>query len=253
MQNLRTVFILGVFAATQASAQLRDGLVSYWPLNAIETDHTPDVVSGNHLYLYNMGETDIIPGRYGSAFSFDGISQFLALSYGSNPKLPLIRARNYTVAFWVKGPARQENAAIFAEGFTLTDQPLFMLGTHPKGESPGLNVFLRSNDQIQLDNVSAETVVLDNNWHHVAWVDENGEGRLYVDGRLDVTSFIYQRRPVRLNDLSIGALFRETPSGFFRGLVDDVALWERALTKNEITQVMNGGLTAIFGDGKQAN
>jgi hypothetical protein len=57
-----------------ASAELRDGLVSYWPLEVLTTEVTPDIVSGNDLFLYKIDQSNLVNGRFGNALSFDGKS-----------------------------------------------------------------------------------------------------------------------------------------------------------------------------------
>jgi hypothetical protein len=44
------------------------------------------------------------------------------------------------------------------------------------------------------------------------------------------------------NTTTIGALVRSAVGGYFSGLLDDVAVWERALTHAEVQQVMNNSL-----------
>jgi hypothetical protein len=249
MLFLRTISVLAIFCAMAAEAQvqLREGLVSYWPFNAIGGDTTPDVISGNNLYLYNMGETNLVAGRYGQALAFDGTSQLLAFNYARNPKLPIQAAKSHTVTLWVKGPPRQKNCILFAEGSTLERLPLFLLGTHKEGQSAAANVFIRpSSKEPLIDNVSAEATAFDDNWHHLAWVDDNGVAKLYVDGRLDVTMFAYERKKFSLNYIAIGGLPRDPPVYFFQGAMDDVAIWERGLSKAEIVRVMNGELVAML-------
>lgn len=238
--------ILLVATATVAQANLLDGLVSYWPLETVDVDKTPDLVSGNHLFLHNLDETNFVPGRRGKALSLDGASQFASHNYTSNPKLPIQASDNFTVAFWVKGAPNQANKIIFAEGQTADSKPLFLLGTQRMGQGASLNVFLRDKSDEIIPNVPSEMVVFDQAWHHIAWVDEGGVARLYVDGLLDVTSFIYEKQKINLNYIAIGALLRTPPAYYFKGEVDEVTLWRRALEQKEVQQVMNLSLASVL-------
>jgi hypothetical protein len=76
-----------------------------------------------------------------------------------------------------------------------------------------------------------------NRWVHVTHTHDGTESRIYADGQLIVT------HPVTLNTtdgktLKIGA-YR---SFQFDGIIDDVRLYNRALTAEEIPQVMRGNL-----------
>ena len=85
-------------------------------------------------------------------------------------------------------------------------------------------------------------------WHHVAAVlssdADGGSMRIYLDGEL-AASRPYDRSPIRdtTGPLWIGAI----PGGAadFHGLVDEVQLWQRALSGDEIRSRMN---TALRGD-----
>lgn len=246
------VIMLGLLAtALPSAAELQDGLISYWPFETMSERETPDLVSGNHLFLYNVASSNLVSGRHGKAASFDGTSGFVAINYARSQTLAVHSCSNHTVAFWVKGPPNQSNKIVFAEGLTTDIKPLFVLGTHRNGEGAGINVLVRDRVETTVDNLSSEAVVFDDRWHHVAWVNENGTACLYIDGFLDVTSFIYVHRKIPLNYLSVGALLRDPPKYFFRGLIDEVAIWRRALNQNEVRQLMNVPLASVLQERKK--
>jgi len=82
---------------------------------------------------------------------------------------------------------------------------------------------------------SADSVI-DNKWHHVAAVRDGGAGQtyFYVDGRLvGSVPYVYTGGFDSVKDLNIGWLDR--PGGFhFNGIVDELALYDRALSDTEI-------------------
>jgi len=90
-----------------------------------------------------------------------------------------------------------------------------------------------------------ETDVRDGRWHHVAVVlDSDGtpntdELQLYVDGRREVPSNIYPQAidTVAEADVKIGA-FIGFPE-YFNGRIDDVRIYDRALTDTEIAAMAN--------------
>jgi len=100
------------------------------------------------------------------------------------------------------------------------------------------------------DNTIASTIIPDlytNGWHHVAgvWDAKTTEAKLYVDGAL-VASAINALYPLtklhppenRVLPVQIGgcnALYDDTLNRrAFKGQIDEVRLWRRALSQNEV-------------------
>ena len=237
--------ILLILAST-ASAELRQGLVSYWPFDSVSAETTGDVISGNDLFLYKMSKANLVVGKFGKALSFDGQTQLLSINYLTHKQLPIHLVESYSVSLWVKGPPNQTNRILFAEGNTGDRYPLFIIGTQRNGENASACIFVRGKKEPLIDNISSEGVVFDRSWHHIAWVDENGKCRLYIDGVKDVAHYEYQREKVYLNNLSIGALLRSPPVYFFEGELDDIAIWNRALSEDEIRKLATQSVSQLI-------
>ena len=94
------------------------------------------------------------------------------------------------------------------------------------------------------------TDITDNQWHHVVAVrDRNagaaGQNLLYVDGKLDVAALnvVYNTGFDSTADLNIGYWdFNGTPSFHLDGMLDEVALYDRALDPDEIEDHYDAGL-----------
>jgi hypothetical protein len=226
-----------------ASAELKDGLVSYWPFETSTSEYTPDIVNRNDLYFYDMSRSNHVRGKFGLAFAFDGKSQFLALNYSTNKTLPIHLYPEYTVTMWVRARPHQNNRIVFAEGSTTDRVPLFLLGTHRDGLSSSLNVLIRKTTNSLVDNIPSQMPAFNNEWQHIAWVDNDGSAKLYINGVPDPIQYDYQRTAMRLNNLSIGGLLRNPPMYFFHGEIDEVAIWKRTLTESEIRQLLEGPLS----------
>jgi hypothetical protein len=256
--------------ALRTNADLRDGLVSYWPLDSTDSITTPDIASNsNHMNLFNMSSSDFVGGVRGNAASFDGASKYLYCSYttGAGLGLPVYGARYYTVSMWVKGTgSTQQSRAVFAEASIDSNNPLLALRTDTASANATnlLTAIVRNgNNNAFMGNTSfaaadqgksaGTNMPFDNNWHHIAWVDNNGSARLYVDGVLDPKVFTTRlaepvsgvgesSRTLVLNTISIGAIKQSAAGSFFNGLIDEVAVWGRALTQAEIDQVRTNGI-----------
>jgi hypothetical protein len=77
-------------------------------------------------------------------------------------------------------------------------------------------------------------------WYHVAAVYDNKAMRIYLNGILrDSGTFAYDTGSTTPGkDLAIGARsYDSTVTGYFGGLADDVRIYDRALTEEEINQL----------------
>jgi hypothetical protein len=230
-------------------ADIRQGLVAYWPMEAHDGATTLDATPfANNLSL--SGAPGISPGRHGNAFTFDGGSTYLINSHTADnipTGLPVYGAGTYTIAMWVKGTA-QTARYLFSHGSTTVNTPIFILQTgQVAANNARFDVIIRNDaNATLLNHVVSTNVVFDDNWHHIAWVDDRGSVRLYIDGVQDPANFNYTPSGTFtfLNTV-VGSLVRTTVStgAIFNGQMDDIAVWERALTQAEVQQVMNNSLT----------
>lgn len=232
--------------ASRAAAQdLHTGLVSYWPLDVIDgTGKTPDLAGGNDLEGLNLDAGALVPGKVSNAVTFNGFDQMFTLIHaGGDNRLPVYSLGEYTVALWVRGDGLgQSDRRVFAEGSTSDNDPLLTLGTDSGAGSGSLDVYLRNDGAgVLLSHVKTTAEPFDGDWHHIAWVDNNGSVQVYIDGAPDET-FTYTRGTLTMDTLSIGGIQRAEASHFFAGEIDEVAVWERALTPAEVQALVTGGI-----------
>jgi hypothetical protein len=100
-----------------------------------------------------------------------------------------------------------------------------------------------------LNITNGGTTVNDNAWHHIALVSSGSAYSLYVDGAAEtLTTSSGSNNGAWVNTISsvdnttIGASRRTGISGGSQALIDEVAIWDSALTSSQISQVYNGGL-----------
>ncbi|HOY60272.1 MAG TPA: hypothetical protein PK640_19305, partial [Verrucomicrobiota bacterium] len=237
--------------AVLLAADVRQGLVSYWPLDAMSADFTTtaDLVSGFDLNLVGWFDAaGVVPGKRGSAFSFDGSSQYAyrTTEPGADDRLPISRAERYTIMFWVKGAANQSDRRVFSESnFNDADNDILVnIGTHNSGADGTIDLFYRNSaGTAQMNHLHSAGTAYDNTWHHVALVDLSGAVTVYLDGTNTFTA-TYTREATLIQDTtSVGAVLRSSGvAAYFRGTVDELAVWERALSMEEVQEVMNNGI-----------
>lgn len=228
------------------TADLTRELLSHWPLDTIECDTTPDVVSGYDMELVNLGATDLVSGRFGQAFQFSFARQtMLRRIHASGDELPINQYPDFTISLWVNGPANQPDYRVFSEGSTASTSPLFNIGTQNGGADGTVDSFIRTDSNGGAGHVVSAGTAFDDTWHQIVYVQRQvggtPEAAFYIDGVRDEGPALQPSLPLTLNTTTIGGIQRANPSHWFNGLIDDVALWTRALTEEEILLLHTGG------------
>ncbi len=225
-------FALVLMFACSASADL----VGYWSFDEGAGTVANDG-SGNNNHGEVVGGAQWVAGKIGGALAFDGVDDMVVVE--QNIGLPIYNNGTdnaWSVAMWVNG-APQNDMRVFSEGSTTSNNPLFNLGTKNDGATGQLDVYIRP---AGLGHTFSDAEPFDETWHHIAWVDENGTVRVYIDGVLDGGNFDYTRAELDLNTTTIGGILRANPSHWFTGMIDDVQIYNHALTADEVLAAMKG-------------
>jgi hypothetical protein len=77
-------------------------------------------------------------------------------------------------------------------------------------------------------------------WSHVAVIFNGTQAQFYVNGTLVATRPVAASITARGNQLRIGA--DANTQQFYRGMIDDLRVYNRALTASEVQSDMNTGL-----------
>jgi len=249
-RTIATLAAASLISAASAHAALKDGIVAYWPLDVVVGAKTPDLVSGYDMELANLTAADLVEGKRGKAFKFENARQTLLRRVNvTGEQLPINQYPAFTVTFWanVTGTGLTD-LRLFSEGSTTNNDPLFNLGTDNTGATGTLDVFLRRSGWTVVNHIKTEQAPLDGTWKHITFVQsEDGARAVYIDGVKDSLEIPSKEAgDWRLNTTTIGGILRANPTHWLTGMMDDVALWSRALNESEITQLVNEGLVSVF-------
>jgi alpha-tubulin suppressor-like RCC1 family protein len=201
------------------------GIVSWW---AGEGNANDSIGTNNGTLVNGAGFTN---GEVGQAFSFNGTSSHVTIP--DSPSLDSF-TNNITVETWIKVNHLTPNSDW--EGIvTKGDYSWRLLAT-----AGAKTVYFGATGASPLD-VTGSRNVNDGQWHHVAATYDGTNMSLYVDGTLDVShpasgSIIQTSDPVGLGYCA------NIPFNYsFDGLVDEVSLYNRALTASEIQAIYAAG------------
>ncbi|MCP4847640.1 MAG: LamG domain-containing protein, partial [Verrucomicrobiaceae bacterium] len=112
------------------------------------------------------------------------------------------------------------------------------MGTKDNGADGTVDLYVRNGAATGHQYSNGEA--FDGAWHHVAWVDNDGILDLYIDGVFDKQfdhSVIGAFTP---DTTTIGGILRGSDCCNFTGNIDDLAIWDEALSEDDIAALASG-------------
>ncbi len=191
-----------------------NGLVAYYPFNGNAND-----ASSNNINGTNFGAI-LTSDRFGttnSAYSFNGTAAYI--DFGSPASLAF--TNDFTITVWCLFSNGTQNPRIISYG----QDTGYEIGTD--GTSATRSFFFKHNSTF-----STPTTYAQNIWYAVVVVVQNGIANFYVNGALVASGL--GSAPSYTYDFQIGEK-AQAGSDYWSGSIDDVRIYNRALSSNEVT------------------
>ncbi|PIZ92618.1 hypothetical protein COX84_06570, partial [Candidatus Micrarchaeota archaeon CG_4_10_14_0_2_um_filter_49_7] len=207
------------------------GLVLYLPFNNDTKDYSG---LGNHGTSIAGVDCGIgISGKIGTGCSFPGSHSYINITNGISLNLSTTGA----LAAWIKTSVSSGHAHIFGKGNWQNDVNGYIFEIY----NNNLMVELADASGYQQIQISGVTVA-NNNWHYVVFT-WNDSIYLYMDGASVMTPTARTKTPKSdVYNLWIGDSHVYT-SASYSGSMDEVAIWNRTLSANEVKALYYGGVT----------
>ena len=222
------------------------GPVSYWKFDEAGGTTAYDSVGLNHGNVYGA---QWISSQVGSALDFDGMDDYKD-DYVDVPDFPDLNSQLFTAEAWIKTSTTSFYGTF---GTILVKGRVF-------NENYGLYVYQSGwvrwqytsggvwGDTTKYVFLDSSKVINDGQFHHVVGTYDGGELKIYIDGSLD-SSRTETKVPDK-NNLSLRIGRRNNPGDIplysavpFDGIIDEVAIYDRVLSANEIRQHYQSGLS----------
>ncbi len=221
----RICFVVMFALIAPCGAQVDDpNLVGWWSFD----EGTGTIVAdgsfhGNDGTLINGPRW--VAGVYGMALQFDGQDDYV----GTGQSL-LNDLVGFTMAGWVSAA----NTGVYSSLFGQNDLIEFGFTTENGGQ---LGTWMAGNDWAF---VGADYDFAYPSWHHVVLTGDADRIAIYIDGEEVASDEGGMSSGTSGYEFNIGAAVFNTTGDPFEGEIDDVWLFNRALTREEILDVMNG-------------
>jgi len=209
-----------------------DGLISHWAFDEGEGDTAYDSAGSNHGTLIN-GPT-WTTGQINGALDFDGVDDYVEVSSSNELKLNLAGA----ISVWIYPNSLYERSIVSKRG-----------GSHGgnKNENYWLAIGSYSvcaiviGDGTNYVQASIPTTELNvNSWQHIVGTWNPSEISIYLDGELKDVQPNTLSSLIRSDTYPLRIGYDSRAYWHFDGLIDDVRIYDRDLSAQEIEQLYRG-------------
>jgi hypothetical protein len=168
------------------------------------------VVFGNAFWKPTAGAVD-------GALQLDGIDDYVSTPFLLDPAVG-----KFSVFAWIKGgaPGQVILSQISGADWLLADPSEGKLRT---------SLLRPAGGRIAPQPLISEIIITDGNWHRVGFVWDGSNRILYVDD-LEVAKDTQSELGASAAGLYIGSGKNLEPASYFSGLIDDVRIYNRAIT-----------------------
>jgi hypothetical protein len=211
----------------EGGSPLDEYTVAYWSFDEAEGTTAYDSSgNGNDGTLENGVQW--VDGKYGKALEFDGVDDYVDI--GNNQFLPTTAI---TISMWIQTSATDEVDLFISDQsystytFRIEDNEFYFRIIPQTSTTSGQTI------------ITSTSSVSDNYWHHIVGTWDGSDMKLYIDGSLNVSESM-TTSPVSFN--SDNAELGRFPSSaaYYNGKIDEVAIWNRALSSEEISRLYHG-------------
>jgi len=254
--NYKTVAETVVGITLKTNPDLERGLVGHWTFDGADmTSNVADVSGGdNHGSLNGQAATTTVHGVIGQALEFDGANDYVEVEDDSSLDL----SSSLTVGAWINAQSLKTSDVTQwdslvtkgGDGETAADNHNFALAYNGHSGFGTVNrwVFLLENSSGSNCNLVGNAAASLNTWYHVVGVfdDDNNAIRIYVDGAEQNSGAC--SLTVNTNDLPVRfGDDQSSPGTPFDGTLDDVRIYNRALSADEVSRLYDLGKTTHVG------
>jgi hypothetical protein len=218
----------------------QEGLIGWWPFNGNVMDE-----SGNGFHAENKG-ANLTTDRYGDinrAYEFNG-SSYLSISH--NDSLNFSIEDSYSMSMWFLVNQSHQAGSLIEKWNGSGPYPYTIRVNNTGSDSHIAAVryiggFPQNYERAHAAFIDSINWKTDSGFHHIVAVFQPSDLKIYFNGTLVVidSTRLLQGEIKNNLDITIGRRGNSTDR-FFRGKIDDIGIWNRALSAEEAKQLFTG-------------
>jgi hypothetical protein len=177
-----------------------------------------------------------VDGKFGKALEFNGVSDYV--NTGNDPITDVSGTKILSISAWVKRA-------------TKTSRVLVAIRRSPGGYVLGVGILGAGANQVKMTKYAIVDIYLgdfpqDTDWHHIVGVWHEKGQIVYIDGVVNANS----ADTANFSSASAGSLLIDGDTGdqgYTDGTIDDVAIFNVALTEDDVEDIMDQGVGMAAG------
>lgn len=246
--------VLVLVSVGYATADLTDDLVLHFTFDTVKGAIIVDE-SGNGLDAEVIENTQFVEGKYGKAIHItheteDCVNIRSAKALEINEEITMMawvyheNWKGHSSQWFDKGSHGKDRHSVYGMA-VFHEKDLGGGGWFKDGSGIGIVLGTGATQQIQV----VDRTMKDKKWHHIVGVCERSGVKMYLDGEIilrpvgkfDDINF----KGTNEEDLRIGCVKNKPHYAFEGGSIDEVSIWSRALSEDEVRAAMRGPLLAV--------
>ncbi len=224
------------------------GFMSWWKFDEGTGDIAYDSAGNNHGSVSGASWT---AGQIDGALAFDGVNDYVLVPDDESQQ---IKTNQITLSAWIwlAADAGEDTQRRIICKQQTSSRTWALLIAERDYAGNGNKVFFHDSSGTAASLCYSSSSLIIDRWYHVCVSDNAGKIRIYIDGLLDETYDEGYGIPAQIAaPIAIG----ENPDSrfFFEGNIDDVRVYNRALSAEEIWRLYQEGLSRKASDPNPAD
>ncbi len=232
--SIALLLVTTPFAMSIGPEEFLDGLVLYHPYDEGNGDKAEDLSGNDHDGVIDNPEW--VDGKFGKALEFGGEGSDVFVTVESTPKLNVdemtfmawVNAEHWNGTRQIVGKSVHGGCGGRVQYGLFSEDGVFKLRFETEGGRADISTGLPDTEK----------------FIHVAFTNDTKTGKIYIDGKEEVEGDVPGKLNANDDPWRIGQDC-ERLNYVFAGIIDEVRLWNRALSEDEINTFMEQGEDAL--------
>ena len=232
--SIALLLVVTPFAMSIGPAEFLDGLVLYHPYDEGKGAEAEDLSGNKHVGV--IDNPTWVDGKFGKALEFGGEGSDVFVTVESTPKLNVDEC---SFMAWVNAEHWNGTRQIVGKSVHGGCADRVQYGLFSEAGTFKLRF------ETEAGNVDIATALPDTEkFIHIAFTNDTKKGKIYIDGKEVVEGAIPGKLKANDDPWRVGQDC-DRLNYVFAGIIDEVRLWNRALSEDEINTFMKQGVDAL--------